>query len=84
MNFTRNSRETKCQNAIAVCIKGFSEDPGRKTRRDFKTFSVAQYFQSASEVILIGCIAKRGARPEKPVIILRAAHRLCQQYYNLA
>lgn len=46
--------------------------------------SVAQYFQSASEVILICCIAKRGAGPEKPVIILRAAHGLYQQPYNLA
>lgn len=53
-------------------------------REEILRLSVAQYFQSASEVILISCISKRGARPEKPVIILRAAYRLCQQHYNLA
>lgn len=46
--------------------------------------SVAQYFQSALEVILICSIGKMGPRPEKPVIMLRAAHGLCQQHYNLA
>jgi hypothetical protein len=39
----------------------------REKWQEILRFSVAQYFQSASEAILICSIAKRGTQPAKPV-----------------
>lgn len=53
------------QNATSVHVKEFGEDPGRKMSRDSKVFS-STIFSKCFKVILICCIAKRGAEPEKP------------------
>lgn len=55
VNFSRNSRE----NATAVHVKGFGEDPGRKMLRDFKAYSGTK-FSKCFRSYLISSTAKRG------------------------
>lgn len=57
VNFPRNSRE----NATAVHAVGLVRILGEKCQKILRIF-VAQYVQSASEVILICSIAKRGPK----------------------